>query len=80
MKFYRTKHDPKLDIFPVGVISESTTPTSKFDNSGGYKITTWTFKNVHSGKTRLVVVSFGRAEGELSRKGRRLGHAMLADS
>ena len=28
----------------------------------------------------LVVVSFGRATGGLSRKGRRMGHTMLTDS
>ena len=32
------------------------------------------------GLPSLVVVSFGTGVGDLSRKGRRLGHAMLADS
>ena len=33
-----------------------------------------------NGQPALVFVFCGRAEGELSRKARHLGHAMLADS
>ena len=32
------------------------------------------------GQPALVIVYFGKAEGELSRKGRSLGHALLAES